>query len=249
MQTYRRDRMKPKKRILIVESELESSSKLSNELKACGYAVLTTSCAQTALEWVCGEPSPDFILVDQHITSMDCTRFITEVRDHFAANQLPIIVLSDPSDSSLIVRLLDAGANDCVPQPLDMPILLARIGVWMRSRESVNKIVKATETRVVTESLGAACHHLAQPVTVALAQMEITIEEHPNMTNDLRNRLDEVVVQIKESGKILDRLRHVDQYQSEHYAGNEQIVIIDQPASINVCEELFSPSVHQGSHR
>jgi DNA-binding response OmpR family regulator len=214
------------KRILLIQNSSPSGNRLADELKACGFAVLQTERAQTALDHICGEPVPDIVLIDQTLISMDAVALLREIRDHFTAQQLPVLILASHQSAEAIVEQLDAGANDTIALPINFPVLVARMGVWLNVAAATAEMMRKTEERVVTESLGAACHHLAQPATVAMTEMEIIISEHPEMQADLRDSLNRVASQLEKSGQILHRLQRVSAYQTEPYAGSSTILYI-----------------------
>ena len=51
-----------------------------------------------------------------------------------AGKDLPVIMATAKSDSTDIVEALDAGANDYVIKPLDVPVVIARVEAQLRTR-------------------------------------------------------------------------------------------------------------------
>jgi signal transduction histidine kinase len=78
-------------------------------------------------------------------------------------------------------------------------------------------LVEAERQRVMIESLGAACHHLAQPVTVMTAYLEMMKEKKKGLPEDTRTMVDKCQDAADAMGDILQRLREVAEYRTEAY--------------------------------
>ena len=75
------------------------------------------------------------------------------IREHFDANQLPVIMCTARDEETSIGLAIEAGANDYVQKPVRMPVLLARISAQLIRKGAM-------------EALGAVNHDLEN----ALAQ-------------------------------------------------------------------------------
>lgn len=73
---------------------------------------------------------------------------------------IPVLVLTAQADDAMIVRVLDAGADDYIVKPFSMPTLLARMRVALRhhasietgeSRHTIGPLTIDFATRVVTK--------------------------------------------------------------------------------------------------
>lgn len=84
-------------------------------------------------------------------------------------------------------------------------------------------IREAERTKVMLESLGAACHHLGQPATVLLANIGI-IQHHLKATEDelvstlLKNSADAA----EKLGEILHKLNEVNEYKTVEYIRKDE---------------------------
>ncbi len=74
----------------------------------------------------------DGLLVVGELPDMDITLFCRLIRHEPEIGRLPIIVFSAVTDPSLIVRMIRAGADDCLPLSIEMPIATARVKSVLR---------------------------------------------------------------------------------------------------------------------
>lgn len=71
--------------------------------------------------------------------------------------------------------------------------------------------------RVMLESLGAACHHLGQPATVLLANLEVLKKLIPPENTQPAHLVDTSLAAMSQLGDILRRLNSVCDYRTESY--------------------------------
>ena len=146
--------------ILIVEDDAATRTFLADNMKADGYAVITTDCADSALV-IAAKQSPDLALVD--VNGGSGHDFARLVRDGIRGldHRLPMILLSSEFDERNRVRAFEAGADDVVAKPFSYPELIARVRALFRRVElggpaaappmrSVAGLVIDSRTRTVT---------------------------------------------------------------------------------------------------
>ena len=114
--------------ILVVGDELEIRRALQRALRAHGYAVLTASSGEEAVELI-AKHRPDLVLLDLLLPGVSGLEVCRQVR---ATSNVPIIVLSVKDAESEKVEALDLGADDYVAKPFGMDEVLARIRVALR---------------------------------------------------------------------------------------------------------------------
>jgi two-component system KDP operon response regulator KdpE len=114
--------------ILVVDDEQEIVRALSRALKAHGYAVLTASSGEEAVELIATE-HPDLVLLDLLLPGMSGLEVCRRVR---AESNVPIIVLSVKGAERDKVEALDLGADDYVAKPFGVDEVLARVRVALR---------------------------------------------------------------------------------------------------------------------
>ncbi len=119
-------------RVLIVEDELHLAEGLRFNLEAEGYAAEVVETGEGALECLLGsEKSPfDLVVLDVMLPGKDGFAVVSELR---AAKQfVPVLMLTARGRPEDVLRGFSAGADDYLPKPTELAILLARIGGLLR---------------------------------------------------------------------------------------------------------------------
>jgi two-component system, OmpR family, KDP operon response regulator KdpE len=144
--------------ILVVDDELEIRRALQRALKAHGYAVLTASSGEEAVELITKQ-RPDLVLLDLLLPGMGGLEVCRQVR---AASNVPIIVLSVKDAEGEKIEALDLGADDYVAKPFGMNEVLARIRVALR--------------RAIQPPSGPEPRFQAGPLSVDFARRQVLVE-------------------------------------------------------------------------
>jgi DNA-binding response OmpR family regulator len=120
--------------ILVVEDDPDLQGVLKRILTGEGYQVLTAADGETGLAEALGR-APDLLILDVGLPSKDGLEVVRELREHgFAA---PALMLTARGSLEDRVTGLDAGADDYLPKPFELPELLARVKALFR-RASIN---------------------------------------------------------------------------------------------------------------
>ena len=132
-----------KKRILIVDDELEIVRALQRGLVAHGYEVLTAATGESALETVT-QQRPDLLLLDLNLPGMSGLDVCKRIRTQ---SELPAIIVITVRDKERDkVRALDLGADDYVSKPFGINEVLARIRVALRHISRFSEQVESSIT-------------------------------------------------------------------------------------------------------
>lgn len=115
-------------RILIVDDEPQILRMLRTSLMSCGYDVVTASNGMEGFD-AFEKHHPDLIITDMSMPVMDGLALTEEVRRR---SRVPVIVLSVRATEPVKVNALDAGADDYVTKPFNIPELLARVRAQLR---------------------------------------------------------------------------------------------------------------------
>lgn len=95
-------------------------------------------------------------------------------------------------------------------------LIIAQMKERIRTIERQHQqLLRAERERVMTESLGAACHHLGQPATVIISCLELM--KHRNVPVELQDLLDESIAQAQAMEKTFKRLLMIREYCTEPY--------------------------------
>lgn len=123
--------------VLIVEDEKHIADGLRYNLNAEGYEVETTGSGEEALALLDRNKSFDVIVLDVMLPGIDGFSLASKLREqgHFT----PILMLTARGQAQDVLRGFEAGADDYLPKPFDLSVLLARINALLRRREWFDK--------------------------------------------------------------------------------------------------------------
>ncbi len=120
--------MAPKQLILIVDDEAPIVRLTRAKLQADGYAVITASNGQEALDLLERE-RPDLLVLDVMMPVMDGFETLRQVR---TTSQAPVIMLTARTSDTDKLRGFDLGADDYLTKPFNPEELSARIHALLR---------------------------------------------------------------------------------------------------------------------
>jgi len=115
-------------RVLIIEDDKSIQNLLRISLKASGYECEVTETGLSGLSLQMAN-NPDIILLDLGLPDIDGSEVLTQIR---MGSSVPVIVISARDQEREKVAALDAGADDYITKPFNIPELLARIRVALR---------------------------------------------------------------------------------------------------------------------
>jgi two-component system, OmpR family, alkaline phosphatase synthesis response regulator PhoP len=128
-------------RILIVEDETHLAQGLRFNFEAEGYAVQVTDNGEDALDRLLNQKETfDALILDVMLPGKDGFTVARELRD--AQNYVPLLMLTARGRPEDVLKGFESGADDYLPKPFDLGILIARIGSllrrksWLRSPSS-----------------------------------------------------------------------------------------------------------------
>jgi DNA-binding response OmpR family regulator len=116
-------------RILIVEDETHLAQGLLFNLQAEGYDVAIDGDGETALERLSQE-SFDVVLLDVMLPGKSGFDVVAELRAR--QSFVPVLMLTARGRPEDVLRGFEAGADDYLPKPFDLSILLARLNGLLR---------------------------------------------------------------------------------------------------------------------
>jgi two-component system response regulator MprA len=104
---------------------------LSRRLELEGYEVQTAADGQEVLDQLEDESTaPDLILLDAMMPRKSGIQALRELRE--GGNQVPVLIISAHLDAQEPQRMMDLGADGCVPKPFDWDELITRIEEFAR---------------------------------------------------------------------------------------------------------------------
>ncbi len=116
-------------RILLVEDDAMTASAVVQALTAAGYIVDHETDGREA--WFKGDTEPyAAVVLDLGLPGMDGLSVLKKWRQ--AGQVFPVLILTARGDWSERVEGIDAGADDYLPKPFQMPELIARLRAIVR---------------------------------------------------------------------------------------------------------------------
>ena len=124
-------------RVLIVEDEAHLAKGLRFNLEAEGHSVEVAGDGERALELLLGHDGKrenfDAVVLDIMLPGKDGFAVASELRA--AKNFVPVLMLTARGRPEDVLQGFASGADDYLPKPFELPILLARLQGLLRRRE------------------------------------------------------------------------------------------------------------------
>jgi two-component system alkaline phosphatase synthesis response regulator PhoP len=119
-------------RVLIVEDEQHLSDVLTFNLEAEGYTVSAVDNGEAALELLLAPDRTafDLVVLDVMLPGKSGFEVVTELRQ--ARQFVPVLILTARGRPEDVLNGFAAGADDYLPKPTELAILIARIGGLLR---------------------------------------------------------------------------------------------------------------------
>ena len=153
-------------RLLIIEDEPDMLQGLAKAMREEGYAVDTAADGEEGL-YKAQSWDYDALILDAMLPRLDGWTVLSKLR---ASKKTPVLMLTARDTSKDRVRGLDAGADDYVVKPFDLPELLARLRALIRRSAGITRnIIELGELRIDTA---------ARSVSHGLVVIELTAREY-----------------------------------------------------------------------
>ena len=121
-------------RVLVVEDESHLAQGLSYNLEAEGHSVEVVADGESALDRLLGRKENfDAVVLDVMLPGKNGFEVATELRA--ARNYVPVLMLTARGRAEDVLKGFASGADDYLPKPFELAILLARLkGLLRRSQ-------------------------------------------------------------------------------------------------------------------
>jgi DNA-binding response OmpR family regulator len=152
-------------RVLIVEDEQHLAEGLRFNLEADGYKADVVDTGERALELL-RDPGRhfDLVVLDVMLPGKDGFAVVAELRAE--ANFVPVLMLTARGRPEDVLKGFAAGADDYLPKPSELAILLARIGGLLR---------RSTWTRVRAPEAPRPDRYSFAGRTIDFDRLELTV--------------------------------------------------------------------------
>ncbi len=121
-------------RIVLIEDDVEIRRLVANALARNGHDVESAIAALPGLELAI-KGDPDLVVMDLGLPDMDGTELLRMIR---AVSEVPVVVITARGADEVVVKTLDAGADDYLVKPFSVSQLEARVRAVLRRGASGN---------------------------------------------------------------------------------------------------------------
>ncbi|HVN21269.1 MAG TPA: response regulator transcription factor [Dongiaceae bacterium] len=128
-------------RVLVVEDEMHLAEGLRFNLEEEGYVAEVVGDGESATDKLLTRNEPfDAVVLDIMLPGKDGFTVVSELRK--ARNYVPVLILTARGHSDDVLKGFASGADDYLPKPFDLSILLARLqgllrrSQWMRGGQA-----------------------------------------------------------------------------------------------------------------
>jgi DNA-binding response OmpR family regulator len=212
--------VQPRPVVLLATSDPATGARLREPLEQAGFMLKTATDGATALAQVAA--GVDLLLLDIRLQGPDGLELCRRLRAQEAEDYLPIIVLVPQSSAALCRAAFAAGADDCLPEPLEVEGLLHRLQVWLRLRQRLRALheryraleqqSRQQEQQARSQALQTMArtvgHELSQPLTVLSGLLELweagtwPAEELERLRHELRQAANDLTARVEALGQV-----------------------------------------------
>jgi DNA-binding response OmpR family regulator len=162
----------PMSKVLIVEDEQHLADGLRFNLEADGYEVEVVETGEAAIEKFKTEKGNyDLLVLDVMLPGMDGFSVMSHLRA--TGEFVPTLMLTARARPEDVLKGFESGADDYLPKPFELPILLARIRGLLRRKEWLQR----QPARDVFEFNGRIIDFDNLELSVASRTLQLTLME------------------------------------------------------------------------
>ena len=190
-------------KILVVEDDKTIARFVELELMHAGYRVEKVDEGNAALRAIEAE-EPDLIILDLMLPGIDGMEVARRLRDQ--GKTLPILMLTARADTNDVVSGFDAGADDYLKKPFEIPELISRVRALLKrtERERASTIFTASRVEVALDSRRA---------TLEGRTLELTAKE-----------FDLLAYLVKNAGRVISRDEILKQVWGPDHATDSNVI-------------------------
>lgn len=184
-------------RILVIEDEQAIAELVKINLELLGHQVITAPDGIKGLA-MSQQNRPDLIVLDVMMPDLDGFTVCQRLRQNPQTNHIPVLMLTALSTTKDKVAGFDAGADDYLPKPFDIPELQVRVRALLRragsvpNSSSLPEILTAGEITLIPENLQAKVSDRIEKLTPTEFEILHCLMQHHGQTVSTGKLLEEV---------------------------------------------------------
>jgi len=118
-------------RILVVEDEQHLADGLRFNLEAEGHDAEVVETGEAAIDRIRAEADPvDLVVLDVMLPGLNGFEVVSRLRQE--GRYLPVLMLTARGRADDVVKGFEAGADDYLPKPFELSVLIARVAALLR---------------------------------------------------------------------------------------------------------------------
>jgi two-component system, chemotaxis family, chemotaxis protein CheY len=115
------------RRALVVDDSRTIRTILGKKLNLLGFKVSEAENGKVALDLLHAMPPISLALVDWNMPVMNGLEFVVSVRANSTYDNMTIVMVTTETETSQMLKALDAGANDYIMKPFTDEIIVERL--------------------------------------------------------------------------------------------------------------------------
>jgi len=190
--------------IVLIEDSLPLQKNIELLLSASGYAVVSFTSGEPALERIAAFP-PDLILCDIVLPGMDGYEVLRRVREMGTGLEIPFVFLSALAEKDHVRKGMDLGADDYITKPFTSDSLLAAVRARLKRATSLQGVVEHEFRQYQKQKLLSLPHELRTPLNGMIGGISLLRHEMRTQDDSIREIFEVIETSAEQLEKTLLR--------------------------------------------
>lgn len=212
------------RKILLIDDEEVTAKLISRMISTkTDYQVDPFNCPKEALNHVLTEDHDyEVILLDMVMPEVTGLEVLTELRTYYKAFELPVIMLTADNESESIISALKLGANDYITKPINLGVVIARIGTQLQIKDLHQESIGHKELETLNSMIITYNHEFNTPLAVATSCIDLELKKNDSQQLKKAQRaLEKITALVKNIESIVD-----NGIEKEVYASDDEMIQI-----------------------